>query len=200
MARTKDMGVSSGERSFDVSKTADWRREVKLLRRRPSPPMSSPRKRGPITTERICWAELWLQLTPYRTSAAMGPGSRGACHRARVRATRWLARDDGRLRRRGRHTAVDHDGLAGHEGGGIGGEIGHGARDLVGLADPAKRRGGTAALQALLVLPQCAREIGLHQARRHAIDAHALRAPFAGKAAGERKVGGLGDAVGADHG
>ncbi len=24
----------------------------------------------------------------------MGPGSRGACHRARVRATRWLARDD----------------------------------------------------------------------------------------------------------
>jgi hypothetical protein len=25
----------------------------------------------------------------------MGPGSRGACHRARIRATRWLGRDDG---------------------------------------------------------------------------------------------------------
>jgi hypothetical protein len=24
----------------------------------------------------------------------MGPGSRGACHRARIRATRWLGRDD----------------------------------------------------------------------------------------------------------
>jgi hypothetical protein len=24
----------------------------------------------------------------------MGPGSRGACHRARIRATRWLVRDD----------------------------------------------------------------------------------------------------------
>ena len=78
--------------------------------------------------------------------------------------------------------------------------IGHGARDLVGLADPAKRRGGAAALQPLLVLPQRAGEIGLHQTRRHAIDAHALRSPFAGEAAGEREVGGLGDAVGADHG
>jgi len=28
------------------------------------------------------------------TAVIMGPGSRGACHRARIRATRWLARDD----------------------------------------------------------------------------------------------------------
>jgi hypothetical protein len=27
----------------------------------------------------------------------MGPGSRGACHRARIRATRWLGPDDGIL-------------------------------------------------------------------------------------------------------
>ena len=64
-------------------------------------------------------------------------------------------------RRRRRHAAVDHDGLAGHEGRGVGAEIGHRAGDLVGLADPAQRRGGAAAFQALLVFPQRAGEIGL---------------------------------------
>src|SRR5258708_554572 len=31
---------------------------------------------------------------------AMGPGSRGACHRARIRATLWFGRDDDGLKRR----------------------------------------------------------------------------------------------------
>ena len=64
------------------------------------------------------------------------------------------------------------------------------------------RRSGVAGARRfrLLVFPQRAGEIGLHQARRHAIDAHALRAPFAGEAAAQREVGGFGDAVGADHG
>ena len=58
------------------------------------------------------------------------------------------------LHRRRRHAAVDHDGLAGHEGRGIGGEIGYRAGDFVGFADAAQRRGGAAALQALFVFPQ----------------------------------------------
>src|SRR5579871_6559846 len=104
------------------------------------------------------------------------------------------------LHRCGGHAAVDHDGLPGHEGRGIRGEISHRARDLVGLADPPQRRGGAAVFQALLVLPQRAGEIGLDQARRDAVDADALRAPFAGEAAAQREIGSLGDAVGADHG
>jgi len=42
---------------------------------------------------------VWLdepqpQLFTSLTVGVMGPGSRGACHRARIRATRWLGRDD----------------------------------------------------------------------------------------------------------
>src|SRR6266851_1520462 len=37
---------------------------------------------------------------------ACGYGSRGACHRARVRATRWLARDDGDGALRAVHAVV----------------------------------------------------------------------------------------------
>src|SRR6266404_8263500 len=87
-------------------------------------------------------------------------------------------------RSRGR-AAVDHDRLAGHEGRGVGGEIGYRAGDLVGFADPAQRRGGGAVLQPRLVFPQRAGEIGLDEARRYAIDAHAFRAPFAGEAAAQ---------------
>src|SRR6185437_14026479 len=90
--------------------------------------------------------------------------------------------DEAELRRCRRHAAVDHDRLAGHEGRGIGSEIGDRAGDLVGLADAAERRGGTAALQPLLVLPQRAGEIGLDEAGRDAVDAHALGPPLAGKA------------------
>ena len=78
-------------------------------------------------------------------------------------------------------------------------EICHRAGDLVGLADAAQGGGGAAAFQALLVFPQRAGEIGLDQARRDAIDAHALRAPFAGEAAAQRKIRRLGNPVGADH-
>src|SRR6266700_3398767 len=34
------------------------------------------------------------KLSRWQTLVVMGPGSRGACHRARIRATRWLGRDD----------------------------------------------------------------------------------------------------------
>jgi hypothetical protein len=42
----------------------------------------------------------------------MGPGSRGACHRARIRATRWLGRDD-RDSRSTFQTANSHPSLRG---------------------------------------------------------------------------------------
>jgi hypothetical protein len=51
-----------------------------------------------------------------------------------------------RSRRRRGHAAVDHNGLAGHEARGIGAEIGDGAGDFVGFADPPQRRGGAATL------------------------------------------------------
>ena len=59
---------------------------------------------------------------------------------------------------------------------------------------------GGAALEVFRVFPQRAGEIGLDQARRHAIDADALRAPFAGEAAAQREIGRFRNAVGADHG
>src|SRR6266700_2174830 len=34
------------------------------------------------------------KLSRWQTLVVMGPDSRGACHRARIRATRWLGRDD----------------------------------------------------------------------------------------------------------
>jgi hypothetical protein len=55
---------------------------------------SSPRRRGPITTGLRCDTQLELQLAQKILPVVMGPGSRLACHRARIRATRWLARDD----------------------------------------------------------------------------------------------------------
>ncbi len=58
-----------------------------------------------------------------------------------------------KLRRRGRHAAVDHDGLAGHEARGIRAEISDRTGDLIGLADPPQRRGGAAVFQALFVFP-----------------------------------------------
>src|SRR6266436_1339668 len=67
---------------------------------------------------------------PWPQDASVGPGS---AEQREARCTAPGTRN--LLRRRGRHPAVDHDGLAGHEGRGIGGEIGHGACDLVGLAD-----------------------------------------------------------------
>ncbi len=36
-------------------------------------------------------------MRPLDGPQRMGPGSRGACHRARIRATRWLGRDDKRI-------------------------------------------------------------------------------------------------------
>jgi hypothetical protein len=63
-------------------------------RRRPCLVRNCAREQGPIATgvglAKICVIHLLLS----RAQRGMGPGSRGACHRARVRATRWLARDD----------------------------------------------------------------------------------------------------------
>ena len=74
---------------------------------------------------------------------------------------------------------------------GVGGEVDHGAGDLVGLADAAQRRGRGAALEVALVFPQRAGEIGLDQAGRDAVDANVFRAPFAGEVAAERKSAAL---------
>jgi DNA-binding transcriptional LysR family regulator len=49
------------------------------------------------------------------------------------------------------------------------------------------------------VLPQRLGEVGLDQARRDAVDAHVVRAVFVRQVARQLHVGGLADAVGADH-
>ena len=65
-----------------------------------------------------------------------------------------------------------------------------------------RRRSGVASIalaRALLVFPQRAGELGLHQPGRDGVDAHVLRAPLGGEVAHQVVVGGLRDAVGADH-
>ena len=104
-----------------------------------SPPREEGRASGAIVTRGLISCE---------SRAHSGIGPRRIASRAR-----HVERGEA-LHRRCRHAAVDHDGLAGHEGRGVGAEIGHGAGDFVGLADPAQRRGGAAALQPLLVFPQ----------------------------------------------
>src|SRR5277367_5190837 len=173
MANTKDMNVSrryhfaQGKRIGE--RTSSWRW------RQPSTQMSSPRRRGPITTGHRCYGRwgyslhdnisLWLWV-PDRTRLRL------TCPGHEIRE----------LHPRGGHTAVDHDGLPGHEARGVRTEIGDGTGDFIRFADPAQRRGGAAALQPLFVLPQRAGEISFHEARRDAIDAYALRAPFGGEA------------------
>src|ERR1700693_863251 len=57
---------------------------------------------GQRSTDRINRPDIWMQairsdsekLLWHGGRPHMGPGARGACHRARVRATRWLGRDD----------------------------------------------------------------------------------------------------------
>src|SRR6185369_822056 len=88
-----------------------------------------------------------------------------------LRSSRTPPGEGKRSRRRSRDAAVDHDGLAGHEGGGVGRQIGHRAGDFFGFADAAQRRTRRAALQVFRIFPQRAGEIGLDQTRRHAIDA-----------------------------
>src|SRR5579864_7890978 len=110
--------------------------------------MSSLRTQGPITTVAHCYDEY---QPPRFNESTTRYGSRLAL---------CLAGTTDNLRSRRRHAAVDHDRLPGHEGRGIGGEIGDRACDLVGLADAPERRRGSAALQPLLVFPQRTGEIG----------------------------------------
>src|SRR5580704_15740261 len=48
--------------------------------------LSPPRKRGPITTGHCAQPGWGTSFVEYLISVAMGPGSRGACHRAALRA------------------------------------------------------------------------------------------------------------------
>ena len=76
----------------------------------------------------------------------------------------------------------------------------HRAGDLVGLADPAQRRRWRSPLRAASGSShKRAGEIGLDQARRDAVHADVVRAEFVRQVARELHVGGLGDAIGADH-
>jgi hypothetical protein len=64
---------------------------------------SSPRTRGPITTNVLCCAKLGLQFCLQQASVIMGPRVRGDdVERPRIRATRWLAMTAPRLNRLGR--------------------------------------------------------------------------------------------------
>src|SRR5215213_10400940 len=100
---------------------------------------------------------------------------------------------------RDRHAAVGDDYLAGDEACGGRRQEGGDAADLVRGADAPQRRRAVAALERLLVLPQGAREIGLDEPRRDAVDAHVLRPPLDREVAAEGEIGGFRDAVGADH-
>jgi hypothetical protein len=90
--------------------------------------------------------------------------------------------------------------LAGHEPAGRCGQVHRGAGDFVRVADAAQRGLGVAGGQLLGVVPQGLGEIGLDQARGDAVDADVVRAQLAGQVARQLHVGGLADAVGADHG
>src|SRR5437867_2753927 len=81
-----------------------------------------------------------------------------------------------------RSPAFGYEHGAGHEGGRARGQEGGDAADVVGIADAPQRRGLQPRLEALLVLPQRAREVGLHQAGGDAIDAHVLGTPLDGEA------------------
>src|ERR1700679_4191860 len=76
-----------------------------------------------------------------------------------------------RRRSRDRGAAVDDDSLSRHERAGARGEEDRGAGDLVGFADAAERRAFVGRFQGRGVFPERAREVGLDQAGRDAIDA-----------------------------
>src|SRR5438552_3666304 len=128
----------------------------------------------PVARSHTTVVSRWLVMPIAAISLAFRPAFSSASRQTmmvevQMSSGSWPGRH-GILRRRRRDAAVDDDGLAGHEGRGVGGEIGDRAGDFVGLTDPAQRRRGGAALQEIFVFPQCAGEIGFHQARRHAID------------------------------
>src|SRR4249920_3663111 len=100
MARTKDMGLLPG-RFLCRERTADRRAEVKLQGAGATNSDVVPAQAGTITTGRSYCAMLRLQHRKPTNGRGYGPGFR---------------RGDN-LHGRGRHAAVDHDGLAGHEGG-----------------------------------------------------------------------------------
>src|SRR3546814_3505885 len=56
-----------------------------------------------------------------------------------------------------------------------------GSRDFFGLADAAKRRAARRYFQRVGIFPQRPREVGLDEAGRDAIHAHALRPEFIGE-------------------
>src|SRR5690606_28610151 len=96
--------------------------------------------------------------------------------------------------------AIDHHGLAGHEGTGRACKKDCRARNFIRHADALQRRAGGGALQNVRVVPQRLGEIGLDEARRDAVHADIVRAIFNGEVAGKLHVSSLGHAIGADDG
>src|SRR5581483_5729822 len=89
------------------------------------------------------------------------------------------------------YPAIRDQDLAGDGPTGRGGQEDRRAGDVVGLADPAERRGLQRAGQALRILPQRAREIGAHQPGRDAVDRDVARPPLYREVAGELEIGRL---------
>src|ERR1700740_2687902 len=73
------------------------------------------------------------------------------------------------------------------------------AANVARLAQAPQRSRLDALVTPLLVFPQCAGELGLDQPWSNRVDADALRPPFGRKIAHQVMVGGLGNAVSADH-
>src|SRR5882724_10645900 len=95
----------------------------------------------------------------------------------------------------GQGSAVDDEYLARHKRGFVGGKVESSMANLVWLADSADRLGLFEMAAVLLVLPEILAEIGLDQARRDGVDAHAVRAKFACPASRHHNQPGLGKAV-----
>src|SRR5438309_8741877 len=98
------------------------------------------------------------------------------------------------------NAAVGDDALPGDERGGVGGEEHRDAADIARLAESPQRRRLDALVTPLLVLPQRAGELGPDQPGSYRVDADVLRPPFGREIAHQLMIGGLGDAVSADHG
>src|SRR3954447_20645495 len=95
--------------------------------------------------------------------------------------------------------SIGDDALAGNEGARVGREEYRYPSYVARLAEAPERRRFDALRAPLVVLPQRARELGLHQPGRDGVDPHAPRAPLGGEVAHQMMVGGLGNAVRADH-
>jgi len=101
--------------------------------------------------------------------------------------------------RAGQHTAINHNGLPGHEGPGGGTQKHRSTGDFIRLPNALERRVLGALGVNARIFPQRAGEIGADQARRNGIGADVFRPPFHREVPHQLHIGRLGNGIGAQH-